>query len=89
MLTRMQAEICFCNYTDQQAAVTELIEQGFGIRELDWIDTASSACWIIASSWTELDASEFLDRVNVIVGDNGFVVEAGLELTHEQTERTQ
>ena len=78
MPTRLTAEICFCTPSDMAAALPELDELGLDVEVLDWIDTESATIWVLTSS-TELDQSDFFDRVRNAVGELGFVVTAGPE----------
>jgi hypothetical protein len=79
---RMEAEICFQDADSMCAASKALCKEGCDIKVLDWQDDVSEeTCWIVAGVTTELDESAFLTWVDRIVGDHGFVVEAGTPAT--------
>jgi hypothetical protein len=78
MLQQMEAEICFIDQNEMNAAIPALIENDFDVEVLDWIDDYGSCAWVLALAKTELDESSFLDFVGTIIDPFGMIVEAGL-----------
>ena len=79
MLQHMEAEILFLDPNDVGPGTAALIEHGFEVEPLDWIDDFAPTSWIIAMNDTELDQNDFFDWVRTIVGPHGGdVMEAGL-----------
>jgi hypothetical protein len=59
----MAAEICCCD-PDVGASVTAvLIERGYDVELLSWVDDEGRAVWLMARILTELAAGDFLDQV--------------------------
>jgi hypothetical protein len=80
MLQRMEAEILFLDPDDVNLGSATLIEQGFEVEVLDWIDDSSPTVWINATITTELDQYDFFLWVyNIAWRLGGDVVEAGLQ----------
>jgi hypothetical protein len=79
MLQRMQADFCFCNPDDAGPATAVLIEHGFEVENLDWIDEYGPTVFIRARITTEIDEDHFLDWAqNLIEPLGGDTMEAGL-----------
>ena len=76
---RLVAEIIFLDPAGLNPAIAELAEFDFDIEVLDdWIDDEGPAMWILATVFSELDASAFLDWVKTIINPlGGDVIEAG------------
>jgi hypothetical protein len=78
MLQKMEAEILFHDPDDVNPGVAALVELGFEVKVLDYIDPYGPTVWIRAWTITELDASAFFDWVQSIVEPlQGWLYEAG------------
>lgn len=79
MLQRMEAEILFLDPDDVAPGSATLIEHGFDVEVLDWIDDYRPTVFIRAKITSELDQDHFFDWVlNLVWSIRGDVVEAGL-----------
>jgi hypothetical protein len=79
MQRRMEAEILFLDPDDVGPGSAALVEHGFKVEVLDYIDDYGPTVWIKAEVTSELGESRFLDWVHGIVEPlHGDVVEAGL-----------
>jgi hypothetical protein len=77
MVQRTEAEILFLDPDDVNPGVA-LIEHGFEVEVLDWVDDYGPTVWIRARITTEL-ATDCFDWVSSIVEPvHGDVAEAGL-----------
>ena len=81
MLQRMIAECLFLDPNDLSPGSAALVERGFDVEVLDWIDDCGPTVWVKARITSELDEYRFLDWVKTIIEpfSSGDVVEAGLE----------
>jgi hypothetical protein len=80
MMNRMAAEILFLNPDDVNAGVAALVERGFEVKVLDWIDPYGPTIWIDARVTTDVGEDRFLDWAQEVVGPlGGDVIEAGLD----------
>ena len=78
MLQRMVAEILFLDPNDVSSGSAALMELGFTVEVLDWVDECGPTVWIRAEIQSELGQDQFLDWVSSIVGPLlGDVAEAG------------
>ncbi len=79
MQQRMKAEIIFLDPNDVRSCSAALIEEGFEVEVLDWIDDDGPAVWIIARK-TVIDHDGFFDWVTRFTEPlGGDVCEAGFE----------
>jgi hypothetical protein len=79
MLQRMEAVVLFYSPSDLGPGTAALVEHGFEVEVLDYIDDYGPAIWIKAKVASELDVHRFSDWVQSIVEPlHGDVEEAGL-----------
>lgn len=79
LLQKMAAEILFLNPSDVSPAAAALVELGFEIEHLDWVNSYGPTKWFVAQINTELDENDFIDWMRNLVGPfHGDVVMAGL-----------
>lgn len=79
MLRKMDAEILFLDPKDVSAGSAALIDLGFEVEVLDWVDDYGPTVFIRARITSELDQDQFFDWVsNIVPPLRGDVVEAGL-----------
>jgi hypothetical protein len=78
MLQRMEAEICG-DPDDISLVTAALIENGFDVERLDWVDPEGGpTVWIMARIATRLDGGSFYDWVNELADrPSTWVVKAG------------
>ena len=67
MLKRMAAEICCCDPDVGTSVTAVLIERGYDVELLSWVDDDGRAVWLMARILTELAAGDFLDQVTAVV----------------------
>jgi hypothetical protein len=78
-LQRMTAEILFLNPDDVPPGSATLIEHGFDVEVLDWVDDYGPTVLILATITTELRDEKFLDWVSKLARPlGGDVSVAGL-----------
>ena len=73
----MEAEVLLSNPDDVNLVCHMLVERGFTVDVLDWVDDESPATWIKARIITNEDQEQFFDRVKSIVEPRGEIVEGG------------
>ena len=79
MPQKMEAEVLFLDPNDVGPGSAALVEHGFNVEVLDWVDPYGPTVWIKAQVTSELDEHRFFDWVASIVEPlHGDVVEAGL-----------
>jgi hypothetical protein len=74
----MEAEILFRDPADVEPATAELVDAGFTVERLDWIDDESPTVWVVAGIDTKINEARFFGWVADIVEPiGGWAVEAG------------
>jgi hypothetical protein len=66
MLQRMEAVVLFYSPSDLDPGTAALVEHGFEVEVLDYIDDYGPAIWIKAKVASELDVHRFSDWVQAL-----------------------